>query len=50
MQEKETCFWCDNWQGKIDCNYFSNCSLKILNLHRKLKYQQTKNIARFLNH
>ena len=25
-------------------------SLKILNLHRKSKYQQNKNIARFLNH
>ena len=28
-----------------DDNHFSNCSLKILNLHRKSKNQQSKNIA-----
>ena len=39
------------WQKnkKIDNNHFSNCSLKILNLHRKSKYQQNKNIARSVN-
>jgi len=32
-----------------DNNHFSNCSLKILNLHRNSKNQQTKNIARSAN-
>ena len=35
---------------KNNDNHFSNCSLKILNLHRKSEYQQNKNIARFLKH
>ena len=34
---------------KNDNNHFSNCSLKILNLHRKSKNQQSKNIARSVN-
>ena len=39
------------WQKKenIDNNSFSSCSLEILNLHRKSKYEQIKNIARFLD-
>ena len=39
------------WQNskKNDNNHFSNCSLKILNLHWKSKNQQIKNIARSVN-
>ena len=39
------------WQKsrEIDNNHFSNCSLKILILHKKTKYQQNKNIAPSVN-
>ena len=39
---------CEKQQKLILSIYYS--SLRILNLHRKSKYQQNKNIARFLKH
>ena len=41
----ETSFWSDKKVKKIANNFFSNCSLEILNLHRKSSDQQKKSIA-----